>query len=139
MADRVTITHKLTWLSLTLLLVLQLIESAIQQPPLLIWVVRVMPLLIFVPGMLKDNLRSYIWACFVCLLYFISLVERLFADPDSGIAILAMVSVVGLFVSAMLYVRWRARQLKSLQGPAEPESVEQNLEELPRKDNAQSQ
>ncbi len=66
MADRVTITHKLTWLSLTLLLVLQLIESAIQQPPLLIWVVRVMPLLIFVPGMLKDNLRSYIWACFVC-------------------------------------------------------------------------
>ena len=43
----------------------------------------VMPLFIFLPGMLRDNLRSYIWLCFVCLGYFLRLVQRIFAEPDS--------------------------------------------------------
>jgi len=73
-----------------------------------------LPLLIFLPGMLKDNLRSYIWLCFISLLYFIALVERLVAQPDNILAILGMLAVVTLFIAAMLFVRWRARELKAL-------------------------
>jgi uncharacterized membrane protein len=40
------------------------------------------------------------------------LVLRLFADPSNMVSIVGMISVVSLFISAMLYVRWRARQLK---------------------------
>ncbi len=112
MESRVQLSKVITWGSLVLLVLLQLLESAIQQPSLLVWVIRVLPLLIFVPGMQSDNLRSYIWVCFVCLLYFLTLVERLFIAPDNPVAILAMISVVSLFVASMLYVRWRARELK---------------------------
>ncbi len=108
----VTASRRLTFTSLVVLAGLQLLESFVQQPPVIVWVFRVLPLLIFVPGMIADKLRSYIWLCFVSLLYFLTLVLRLFADPANPIAILAMVSVVSLFVSAMLYVRWRARELK---------------------------
>ncbi len=62
--------------------------------------------------MLKDNLRSYIWLCFVSLLYFMRLVLALFAQPDNALAIVGMGAVVVLFISAMMYVRWRARELR---------------------------
>jgi uncharacterized membrane protein len=109
--SRVRLSRTITWASLIALLLLQMLDSALQQPPLLIWIMRILPLVIFVPGMRRDNLRSYIWVCFVCLLYFITLVERLFADPADLVSIVAMVSVVTLFVASMLYVRWRAREL----------------------------
>jgi len=70
--------------------------------------------LIFLPGMLKDNLRSYIWLCFVCLGYFMILVQRIFAQPDSLLVVIGLVAVVILFTAAMLYVRWRARELRAV-------------------------
>ena len=121
MESRVQLSKTITWVSFVLLVLLQLLESAIQQPPLLVWVIRVLPLLVFVPGMWRDNLRSYIWVCFVCLLYFLTLVERLFIAPTNPVAILAMTSVVTLFVASMLYVRWRARELKQENNHAQGE------------------
>jgi uncharacterized membrane protein len=110
--DRVWISHRVAAFSLGALLATQVVESWLQQAPLFIWVIRLLPLLVFIPGMRADKLRSYIWVCFVCLLYFMMLVLRLFADPTRLVSIVGMTSVVCLFVSAMLYVRWRARQLK---------------------------
>ena len=108
--------RQVTFASLAALMVLQMLASWQQQPPGIVWVLRVAPLLIFVPGMIADKLRSYIWVCFVSLLYFISLVLRLFAEPSNVVAILAMVSIVSLFIGAMLYVRWRARELREVRG-----------------------
>lgn len=110
--DRVWISHRIAAFSLGSLLAAQVVESWFQQAPLFIWVIRLLPLIIFIPGMRADKLRSYIWVCFVSLLYFMMLVLRLFADPTKLVSIVGMISVVSLFVSAMLYVRWRARQLK---------------------------
>ncbi len=121
MESRVQLSKAITWGSFALLILLQLLESVIQQPPLLVWVIRVLPLLVFMPGMLADKLRSYIWVCFVCLLYFMTLVERLFIAPDNPVAIMAMISVVTLFVASMLYVRWRAGELKQENSHAQSE------------------
>jgi uncharacterized membrane protein len=63
--------------------------------------------------MLRDHLRSFIWLAFVCLLYFITGVEKLFANPFDGLAMYGMVSVIGLFISSTLYVRWRSRALRA--------------------------
>jgi uncharacterized membrane protein len=109
---RVRISRQLAWVSLGALAMLQLLESFLQPTPTLVWIMRVLPLLIFLPGIITDNLRSYIWLCFVCLLYFVTLVLRLFADPVNIVAILGMASVVTLFIAAMLYVRWRAQEIK---------------------------
>lgn len=101
------------WAGWLVLLVQQVADAWQQQLPWVIWLGKLLPLLIFLPGMLKGNLRSFIWLCFVSLLYFIALVERLFALPGNPQAVTGMVAVVTLFIAAMMYVRWRARELRA--------------------------
>ena len=112
--------HRLAWAGLVVLLAQQVADAWVQQAPWIIWLGKLLPLLIFVPGMARDRLRSYIWLCFVSMLYFISLVERLFALPGSVVAITGMSAVVTLFIASMLYVRWRARELRAA-GASPPE------------------
>ncbi len=102
-----------TWLSFTALLLQQALDAWQTGAPWFIWLVKLLPLLLFLPGMLRDNLRSFIWVCFVCLGYFLVLVQRVFAQPDSLLVISGLVAVVVLFIAAMLYVRWRARELRA--------------------------
>lgn len=102
----------IVWFSWALLLTMQIIDFWQQRAPAVVWVALLLPLVVFIPGILKDNLRSYIWLCFVSLLYFMRLVIALFAQPDSVTAIVGMGAVVVLFISAMMYVRWRARELR---------------------------
>jgi uncharacterized membrane protein len=97
------------------LLLQQAVDAGVHQAPWFIWLLKLLPLLLFLPGMLNDNLRSFIWLCFVCLGYFLILVQRVFAQPDSLLVIGGLIAVVILFIAAMLYVRWRARELR-LQG-----------------------
>jgi uncharacterized membrane protein len=104
-----------TWLSYGLLLLQQMVDAWVHAVPWVVWLVKLLPLLLFLPGMLKDNLRSFIWLCFVCLLYFIVLVQRLFLVPGDSLAVVGTVAVVSLFTAAMLYVRWRARELRAAQ------------------------
>ncbi len=108
-SDKMRLLCLLSWGQL---LAVQVIDSWAMQVPWIIVPGKILPLAIFLPGLIGDNLRSYIWLCFVSLLYFLVLVERLFAQPGSILAMFGMVAVVTLFISAMLYVRWRARELK---------------------------
>ena len=105
-------TRVVCWCSYVVLLLQQVAEVWLGQAPWIIWLAVVLPLLIFLPGLLQDNLRSFIWLCFVCLLYFMRLVVDLFENPTNVFAIVGMVAVVLLFCSGMMYVRWRARELR---------------------------
>jgi uncharacterized membrane protein len=105
-------TRKLVFFSLALVLFAEVLVSLDDGAPWIIWLLRLLPLLVFVPGMLADGLRSYIWLCFVCLLYFMNAVLRMFAQPQDPVTITGLVAIVTLFISAMMYVRWRAQQLK---------------------------
>lgn len=108
------VAARLTWISYTALVLLQAVDAWIHAAPWFIWLLKLLPLLLFLPGMRKDKLRSYIWLCFVCLGYFLLLVQRIFAQPDSLVVIGGLVAVVVLFIAAMMYVRWRARELRPL-------------------------
>lgn len=101
----------LAWISFAVLFLQQLAEVWSLGAPWIIWLAVLLPLAIFVPGMARDNLRSYIWLCFVSLLYFMRLVVSLFADYTNALSIIGMVAVVLMFCSAMMYVRWRSREL----------------------------
>lgn len=101
-----------TWLAYWVLLLQQAADAFASGAPWFIWLLKILPLLLFLRGMLKDNLRSFIWVCFVCLGYFMLLVQRLFADPADPLSIIGMLAVVALFIAAMLYVRWRAHELR---------------------------
>jgi uncharacterized membrane protein len=113
LARQVAWSGGLLWLAWGVLFLQQAADAWVYEMPWLFWLVKLLPLLIFLPGMRADNLRSYIWLCFVCLLYFITLVERLFAQPGEALPIIGTTAVVTLFIAAMLYVRWRARDLRA--------------------------
>lgn len=113
MSERLcSIASRFMWAAYVGLLLQQSLDAYLHQAPWFIWLVKLLPLLIFLPGMLKDRLRTLIWLCFVCLGYFLILVQRIFAEPDSPVVISGLVSVVVLFIAAMMYVRWRARALR---------------------------
>ncbi len=109
--QRAKVAAVLTWSSYGAMLVLLAADAIQREVNWIGWLVRLLPLVMFLPGMLRDHLRSFIWVCFVSLGYFTVLVERLFALPGDPIGVMQMVSVVTLFIAGMLYVRWRARHL----------------------------
>ena len=114
MTTRVRLSRAVAGISLLVLVLVQVVQSVSDQAPWIVWLARLMPLLLFVPGMLRDHLRSYLWLCFVTLLYFVGAVLRLFAVPGDALALSGLLSVVSLFLAAMLYVRWRARELRGM-------------------------
>ena len=109
-----------TWLAWTVLFLQQAADALVYGMPAIIWFGKLFPLLLFLPGMVRDRLRSFIWLCFVSLLYFIALVERVFAQPGDVASAIGLVAVVTLFCAAMMYVRWRARELRPSEATAAP-------------------
>lgn len=105
----------LTWVSWAVLFLQEATYLGTRGAPWVVWLGLLLPLWIFVPGMLRDKLRSYIWLCFISLLYFMRLVVALFAEPGNPLFAVGMVAVVVLFTSAMMYVRVRARELRAAQ------------------------
>lgn len=82
----------------------QLIRPA--GPLYVIWLIQLLPLLIFLPGMLRDSSRAYIGLCFVLLLYFIKSVEGVFSTARTWIDFWLLSGSVILFISAMMTSRW---------------------------------
>ena len=80
-----------------------------RQPSLTIWLVRIVPLLVFVPGMLKRNLRSLAWLCFVVLMYFMIAVTEAMSPLRVWINYVEVFLSVAIFLTAMMTIRWQAQ------------------------------
>jgi uncharacterized membrane protein len=73
-------------------------------------------LLLLLPGMLMGSARAHAWTCFVVNIYFI---KGVLAAFDPARAVFGWVEVLvslGLFVSGLLYVRWKFQQERRLAG-----------------------
>jgi uncharacterized membrane protein len=71
----------------------------------LIWLIQVIPVLIFLPGLHRQRVRSYAWMTFVILLYFMHAVLAAF-DPGRrifGFVEIGLCAVMFLFL--ILYIR----------------------------------
>lgn len=66
-----------------------------------------MPLVVFLPGMLRGQWKTFQWLCFVVLLYFMQVVLRLFGPQATLLHWLELLLVCTVFISSMLYARWR--------------------------------
>lgn len=110
---RTSVTRALALATFAVFVLAQALDSLLRDAPAVIWFLRLAPLLVFIPGLMQDRPRTYIWLCFVILMYFITVVERLFREPSDALAWVAMVSVVVLFNAAMMYSRWRSQELRS--------------------------
>lgn len=76
-----------------------------------VWLFKNGMLLIFLPGLLRGTWKTYLWLCFVLLVYFMIVVANLFEPHAGWIDWLQLVLICVLFNTAMFYSRWRQREL----------------------------
>ncbi|MFV8781931.1 DUF2069 domain-containing protein [Microbulbifer sp. SA54] len=73
------------------------------------WLLQSFPLLLVLPGLLKGNQRSYLWLCFILLLYITAgIVDVMMPTRGWQHGALAALSLT-LFVSAMMTSRWQVK------------------------------
>jgi uncharacterized membrane protein len=90
-----------------LLLMFTLLTLFKAEPNWPLWIVQVVPLLIFAPGLKRGYHRTYSWLCFVVLLYFTWAVTNTLSPLAYWRDYLAVALTVILFSSAMMASRWR--------------------------------
>ncbi len=108
------VTQVSYWLLLLVLLVNTVVApSCNREPNWVILVVQLALVLVFLPGMLKQNVRSYIWLSLILLMMFLASVSTAFACTTL-LTVTEVFLIIALFIAAMLYIRWRSRELKQL-------------------------
>lgn len=76
-----------------------------------IWMIQVLPLLIFLPGMMRGSYKTYLWLCFALLIYFTVAVANVVHPRAGWLDVTEVILTLVLFIQAMLFARWQQRQL----------------------------
>ena len=84
-----------------------------------------LPLMIFLPGMLRANNQTLIWVGFILLVYFYVAIDNLAGPTPSYYDIIELCLTVLLFTSAMLLARWRQTRVP----PATQQQADKTLTE----------
>jgi uncharacterized membrane protein len=114
--SRLVWSQRLTWLSLgAVVLLFTWLNLSRDEGSILRWLVQCIPLLMFVPGLLRDSHRSYSWLCFVVLIYLIPAITQVVMSlgfrnaeqpPGHWSDAVVLVLVIVLFFAATLSSRW---------------------------------
>lgn len=105
------LAQQLTWASYVLTLLMMIVTSLPGFIPensstTLILAIKLLPLLILLPGLAKDQLRAYIWLCFIILFYFTQSVVESFIYNAALIDLFITALTVIMFLAAMFYIKW---------------------------------
>ncbi len=74
--------------------------------PLLIGIIKALPLLGFATAIIKQNKRQLAWLCFTLLIYFTLTIA--FWQPQS---IMTIILISSCFICAMVHIRWHNRAI----------------------------
>lgn len=70
-----------------------------------LWLVKMIPLLIFIPGFIQRKYRTYSWLCFAILPYFIWIIPLAIGkNAWSDWVLVALIAII--FNAAMMTSRW---------------------------------
>ena len=75
-------------------------------PSYFFWLIQLLPLLLVLPGIKANYPRSYIWLCFLLLMYFVKGVDGVISPSRAWIDYFVVGISILLFISAMLTSRW---------------------------------
>lgn len=77
-----------------------------------LWLVAVMPLSIFLPGLRRNStLRTYAWLCFLILMYFLHAVTTAFTTGTLFYGLVYSALCVALFCALVVYIRLAKKHL----------------------------
>lgn len=113
-AEKLKYSKPIVWVLMIGLLAVEVFYTLIapplnKEPNIVICLVFTLPLLVFIPGMLKEISKAYIGLCFVLLMYFLIATGNA-VRPDFGYsAYLELFFSVTLFIVAMMHARWLQR------------------------------
>ena len=79
-----------------------------------IWMLQTLPLLLFLPGLLRSWWKTYLWLCFMLLLYFLIIMDSLFSASGGVLQGAQLLLLVVLFTAATLFARWRQQELAAM-------------------------
>tara|TARA_R110001592_G_scaffold24536_3_gene94443 strand:- start:13324 stop:13701 length:378 start_codon:yes stop_codon:yes gene_type:complete len=101
----------LIWTSYVLTLLMMIVTSLpafipVGSPVVFILLIKLTPLLIILPGLAKDALRSHIWLCFIILFYFTQSVVESFLSSAAFTDIFITSLTVIIFLASMFYIKW---------------------------------
>lgn len=114
----VSTSRKVVFASYILLLLMYTYVSIIV-PPMerdanyVVWLMHLLPLIIFLPGMLRSSSRTYIYLCFMLLIYFMLSVANAFLPEYGWHPWVEILLLLILFISAMMHARWLQGQQNS--------------------------
>ena len=74
-----------------------------------LWLVKMLPRLIFVPGFIQKKYRTYSWLCFAILPYFIWITPLVMGRGSWGDWLMTLL-IITLFISSMMTSRWMQQQ-----------------------------
>ncbi|MCC2615569.1 DUF2069 domain-containing protein [Aestuariibacter halophilus] len=88
-----------------------LLSDAQSMSPLLTFAMWVVPLLLPIPGMLKDKPYTYAWANFVVMWYLLHGFTAVYAvDGERLYALVEIILAIGMFVGCSYYARLRGKE-----------------------------
>ena len=82
-----------------------MVSSGITLATPVIWLIQTLPLLIFLKGLVQNNLKTYAWMCFVVLLYFTHGVLLAFDPARRWLGVTETLLCVTMFVALILFIR----------------------------------
>lgn len=81
--------------------------------PIILWLFKCLPLLIFIPGLISGSHKTASWLSYVTMIYFVLAILLMFtAGVDIWGTLMPLTTLI-LFISAMLYVRWKKAEEKT--------------------------
>jgi uncharacterized membrane protein len=81
--------------------------------PIILWLFKCLPLLIFIPGLINGSHKTASWLSYVTMIYFIFAVLLMFTSGSDIWGRLMPLTTLVLFTATMLYTRWKKEEEKA--------------------------
>jgi uncharacterized membrane protein len=109
-------TLKLFWLLYLVIIGLYCFEKLIQpesisRPLVIVLCIQLIPLLAFLPTLIKPTARTFQWFCFTLLLYFVVAVINAYTPGKEVMGTVQSVLISLLFIASMMLGRWKMRKM----------------------------
>jgi uncharacterized membrane protein len=114
--NKVRLSRQVMLVCYATLLTLYLVDTILGDYPTekvraFVLLIKIVPLILFSPGLLRGAYKTCLWLCFVLLIYFTVNVTHLFMPDPDWLDFAETVLLVLLFITAMMYARWHQYQL----------------------------
>jgi uncharacterized membrane protein len=78
--------------------------------PIVLWLFKCLPLLIFIPGLISGSHKTASWLSYVTMIYFVLAILLMFTTGADIWGRLMPLSTLVLFTATMLYTRWKKEE-----------------------------